>query len=810
MFGSTLVIVRCYPFNNRATEGAVVNSDLLHGFYLGDFLVDPVKGQVTGVDGSVHLPPKATEVLLVLASNAGTLVTRDTLLAEVWGAGQGSQEALSHAVGEIRHALNDHADEPDHIQTLPKRGYRLLAEVQPATQHTASIVIRAQSGQNAARVSLFENLKQRGVLETAIAYLVVGWLLIQIADIVFSQLLLPPWAGTFVTVLVLAGFPIAVILSWFLEFRDGRAVLHELSPRDSMKRRFSRTYISVMGAMVIAGVFVYIYDKNVGLPGIPDGTNAENGLLPPIAENSIAVLPFFNLDGSKETEVFSNGLADDLTTRLSRVPGLLVASRGDAFTLEPNSASQKVRERLRVALYLEGSVQIAGDQLRIIVQMIDSATGFHIMSRRFDRSREDFFAIRNEITELTVANIRIALPDSTQQVPFADHIESNLNAYILYRTGKDIYEKPRTPESVAQVMNYYHKALALDPKYAAAHAGLCDVYVDQYRVSNSTSDIELAENACATALTLNPQLHMVHTALGELYRRKGRIADAEAAYHRALTINSSDAQAMIGLSAIYRRQQNFESAEQILHRAINVQPGNWRSINSLGNFLFSEGRYIEATDAYRQVISLDPGNFQAKGNLGSALTMAGDFEAGKLVYEEALIAQPTQRTYSNLGVIYYYLGEFDRSVATHKKAVDLSPGQALMWTNLGDAQHFAGLPDESANAFRRAVEICEQQLATNPADTESALLLAWSLHMLGKNQDALELVANALPLEPNDPFGFYYEALIRNRTGDQSGALQSLQTALDRGYPAKMLVAEPLLGELRNNEQFLVMISESE
>ena len=103
-----------------------MNADLLQGFYLRDLLVDPVKGYVTGRDGSVHLPPKAMETLLVLASNHGSLVTREELIDEVWGKDHGSKEALSHAISEIRHALDDHADNPKYIQTLPKRGYRLI------------------------------------------------------------------------------------------------------------------------------------------------------------------------------------------------------------------------------------------------------------------------------------------------------------------------------------------------------------------------------------------------------------------------------------------------------------------------------------------------------------------------------------------------------------------------------------------------------------------------------------------------------------------------------------------------------------
>lgn len=788
-----------------------MNSDLLQGFYLRDLLVEPLKGQVTGRAGSVHLPPKAMEVLLCLASSPSMLVTRDTLINDVWGAGHASQEALSHAVSEIRHALDDHRDNPEFLQTLPKRGYRLIVEADPIPANTSTVVLGAQNGSRVGEIGLLENLKQRGVLETALSYLVLGWLLIQIVDIVFDQLHLAPWGGTFVTVLILAGFPIAIVLSWFLEFRDGRAVLHTLSPRDALRRRFSRTYIAVIGALAIAAVFVFVYDRSIGLPEAQTtkvSSISEETFLPPIFENSIAVLPFFNLDGSDDTQVFANGLAEDLITRLSHVPGLLVSSRGDSFTLDPNSTSQKVRDRLRVGRYVEGSVQMAGDQMRIIVQLVDSETGFHVFSRSFDRPLEGFFDMRDEITELTVANVRVALPPETQLLPAADYEESDLSAYVLYRRGKEIYEQPRALDSIAEIIGYYEQALDIDPQYAAAHAGLCDAYVARYELSNSADDIESAENACASALASNPRLYMVHTALGELYRRTGHTVEAEEAFDEALTINPKDAQAMIGLSSVYARQRKYPEAEQLLHTAIATQPGNWLTINGLGTFLFSMGRYVEAANAYRQVVLLDPENYQARTNLGSALTMAGDFEAGKLVFEEALAIKEFRTAYSNLGVIYYYLGEFENSVATHRKAVELSPEEAVKWLNLADALFFSAQREEAATAFRRAADLAESRVAVDPTDIDTIFTLAWAQQMLGESEKAKATVARGLTIAPKDPYGFYYDALINVRAGEHESALTSLRMALDNGYPAKMLAVEPYLDDLRANPEFQALIAE--
>ena len=146
-----------------------MKSDLLQGFYLGDLLVEPLKGLVTGRAGSQHLPSKAVEVLLCLAATPGELVTREFLLDQVWGAGHGSQEALSHAISEIRHAFDDHPDDPHFVQTMPKRGYRLIVEPEVTTSSTASIVLRAKNSVRVADIGLLENLNRRGVLETSVA-----------------------------------------------------------------------------------------------------------------------------------------------------------------------------------------------------------------------------------------------------------------------------------------------------------------------------------------------------------------------------------------------------------------------------------------------------------------------------------------------------------------------------------------------------------------------------------------------------------------------------------------------------------------
>jgi len=778
---------------------------LLQGFYLGELFVQPLAGRVSGPKGETHLAPTAVEVLVRLAREPGELVERDAIIESVWGPGRGSPEALSHAVSEIRHAFDDHPTDPQFIQTLPRRGYRLIVEPVPADAATAT---SAPADEFIRQLSFFESLKRRGVLETAVGYLVTGWLIIQIADVVFDQLLLPQWAGTFVTVLVIAGFPVAIALSWFLEFRDGRAYLDTRPDRATPARRLSRSYISIVGAMLIASAGVFVYDRVVGLPTSSEAfVPAAEAPLPEILDNSIAVLPFFNIDGSDRTAIFASGLSEDIINGLASINGLAVASRGDSWTMAPNTSSADVRRRLRVALYVEGSVRISDGMLRVVVQLIDSSNGFHIVSRDFERQLEGFFEVQREVTDLVIANLRVALPDNTEPLLGASFFGEDVDAYVLYQRGRTVFESVRSLETIDEAIGYYRQSLDLDSGYAAAHAGICSAYVSRYVFGGEVGDIEEAEASCFAALDSNSRLYMVHTALGNLYRNTGRLEAAEISYERALEINPQEVPAMTGLAGVYRQDQRFDEAEALLNTAIELQPGNWRTLNGLGAFLFYLGRYAEAAETYREVIYLDPTNSEVMGNLGSALLLVGDFEQAARTFEQALTLGSDSIYMSNLGVLYYYLGRLEESVEMHRAALEANPNSALFWTNLADALYIAGRRDEAGEAFRRAAGIAEPGMAVNPSHWESLTSLAWARQMLGDEESAASLIECALAVAPNDPYSYYYKALIELQQGDSAEAVEALVRAVDLGYPRALLRAEPYLEPVRRDRDVTALLA---
>jgi TolB-like protein/tetratricopeptide (TPR) repeat protein/DNA-binding winged helix-turn-helix (wHTH) protein len=785
-----------------------VRKRLLRGFYLGEYLVEPVTGKVSGPGSPQHLPSKAVEVLLHLADKPRSLISREALLESVWGEGGASNEALSHAIGALRHAFDDHADDPKLIQTLPKRGYRLLLDPRYVDEEETP---SEPSAPDDGAVGLFAELRRRGVIETGLAYLLVGWLLIQIADVTFDNLGLPSWTPTFVTFLVIAGFPIALLLAWFLDMTDRGLELERDAGSRPAEKAFSKTYLSIVGALLLASIGVYVYDQYVGLPVETIVVEAnEPAEIPDVVvePNSIAVLPLMNIDGSEEATIFGNGLMEDVINRLARVPGLRVASRGDSFSLPANAESSEVRRRLRVNYYIEGSVRVTDKIIRVVIQLIESESGRHLHSRSFDRERKDFFEIQDEITSLTIANLRVALPEETQTgVDTAANV-GDIDAYVLYQRGREELYKPTTDKSIAQALDWFRQSLEVDPEYAAAHAGNCLAYSSAFKVLDDASLIGNAEQSCATALVLSPNLGIVHNALGDLYQETGDYNDAEESYLRALANNPNDASALTGLAGVYAGQQKLTEAENSLRKAIALQPGNWQSYRALGRFLYGNGRYQEAAAAFREVVSIDATNMQGWGNLGTAMMLSGDFSGAAPIFKRSIDIEPDVDAYANLGLMHYYVGDLDAAIDALEKAVELAPDDHLALSNLGDALAISEQTERADQAFTRAEKLAESQLAVNRKDAGTTIDLAWIKAMLGKMTEAEELALRARKLMPSDPYVHYIYGLVLTRQGQRSAALAELETAVEMGYPLVMLAAEPHLKELKQRPRFLALVNQ--
>jgi tetratricopeptide (TPR) repeat protein len=222
----------------------------------------------------------------------------------------------------------------------------------------------------------------------------------------------------------------------------------------------------------------------------------------------------------------------------------------------------------------------------------------------------------------------------------------------------------------------------------------------------------------------------------------------------------------------------------------------------LGALYYNHGRYADAAHAFRQVVFLDPDNWQDHGNLGSALLMLGDFDAALEAIRNSLRIERTAIHLSNLGIIYYYLGEYDRSVEIHRQAAEEMPEDHFGWLNLGDALRFSLQADQAADAYQKAFDIGAELLETDPNNPEILYAQAWATAATGDAEEAKHLVERALSIVPSDPYARYYDGLLKYDRGEAAAAIDALRFAVDMGYPAAMLAVDPLLGDLHGDVRF--------
>ncbi len=778
-----------------------------NGFQLDRWTIYPLNGRIESPDGEQHVQPKVMEVLVSLAENAGDVVTREELLSKIWGGTYVSDEVLTRCISELRHHFGDHADHPRIVQTVPKRGYRLVQKVtplrakgvgEPAAPYASTADEYLSPGKTG---SLIGELKRRNVLHVAASYAIIGWLSIQVADITFDKFGFPPAVAAAFVKLVILGFPIALILSWFLQITSRGVTIDEGGGTLRISHRIN---IAVAGMIVLAAMLA-IWHGVSGNGDKPKQIEFET------AANSVAVLRFVDLDNSPETRSFSDGLSEDVLNKLARLDEMLVASRGDAWSLPENADSKMVRSRLRVRYFLEGSVRQADDNVRVVAQLIDTDNGFHIWSQSYDREMTGLFRIQNEISLAVVQALELVLsPVSAKNLAYEK--DTDLRAYEEYRLGRNAFFKPASLESLAKAEDHYRQAIEYEPGYADAHAGICEINVSRYVLTRDDSNIAPADRACHLALELDPRLGVVHEALGNLYRRTGRANLAELAFENAIEVNSRSVRAYRGLANIFATQGRLDDAEATFVRALELQPGNWAAYADYGLFLLGEGRYDESISKLSIVVELTPYDAPGHSNLGAAYLLNGDLDPALDSFLTALKLEETRASaISNVGLVYYYLGRFDEAVSMFENASVVTPDDHRVWGNLGSAQKFAGMESERVKTtFTRAIDLARQWIDLHPDDAEALSDLALYFSVMGDAGSATRIMNQAEDKGSGRPGIYFSKAMVLAQIGDIDAAMTALEQALDLGYATTLIDSEPMLNPLQKGDRLARLLNNNE
>jgi Flp pilus assembly protein TadD len=344
---------------------------------------------------------------------------------------------------------------------------------------------------------------------------------------------------------------------------------------------------------------------------------------------------------------------------------------------------------------------------------------------------------------------------------------------------------------------------------ALVAAALGRAYLLLYDLSKERVWTDRAIAACEAARRLDPGLPEVHATLGALYNRTGKADDAAAEFERALELQPFNADALIGLADAHRAAGRFSEAVARYNEAISAQPGYWSGYSKLGAFYFSRAQYDKAAEQFREVIALTPDNSRAYLNLGSVYLFLEQLDDARAAFEKALALQPTSVGYSNLGTLEFYVGNYPAAARNFEKAVEKTPGNYLLWANLGDAYRWApGMRSRAHEAYEKAVALAKESLAINPSDPAVHADVAAVYAKMGEPEEAARQIGRALQLDPRSTKAMYKAAVVAAVAGRRREAVDWIQQAVGGGYSRSQIDRDPEFATLRDDPAFREALKE--
>jgi TolB-like protein/Tfp pilus assembly protein PilF len=465
--------------------------------------------------------------------------------------------------------------------------------------------------------SLFAELQRRNVFRTAGLYAVGAWLIVQVTGTVLPMFGAPEWLPRSVVVLLAVGLLPVLVFSWVYELTpEGLKRERDVERVESITHETAHRMNRAIFVLLLLAIGCFVLDRFVLTPRRESAATqagpAESKSASTAPDNSIAVLPLANASGDKDQQYFSDGLSEGLIVTLSRLQGLKVIGRNSAFQFRDSKDDSKtIGMKLGVAHLLEGSVQHAGDAVRISAELINATDGSTLWSERYDRPYRDLFALQDEITTAVASALKARLLPQPNAPMQSDRPPSgNLEAYAAYLQGK-FFAARADDADFRKAIEQYARATQADPRYALAWAeqsraatSLAAGFLDGAAAQDMYGQ---ARAAVDTALKLDPDLAAGYSAQSFLllsadYNWSG----AEHSARRAVQLSPNDSQAKADLSRDLAALGQIEPAIELMQQSLATDPLDARSHNWLGQYLRALGRLDEAAAAARKSIELQP------------------------------------------------------------------------------------------------------------------------------------------------------------------------------------------------------------
>ena len=663
----------------------------------------------------------------------------------------------------------------------------------------------------------------------AIAYAVVAWLLMQVASQIFPFFEIPNWAVRLVVLLLVIGFPIALILAWAFELTpEGIKRAEDVDLSKPVRRKTGRKLDFFIIAVLLLVIGILVFQRLH--PNISPAVSSS-------LEKSIAVLPFDNLSRDPDNAYFSDGIQDEILTKLAGIGDLKVISRKSTAKYKSTPEDLKtVARELGVASVLEGSVQKAGDKVRVNVQLLDARVDTHLWAKSYDRDLKDVFTVESEVAQEIADTLRAKLSPS-QSDALATAPTRDTEAYDLFLKGE--YEEHQAesvlnaePFDRAQI--FYRQALARDPNFALAYARLAySELTRHWFISNLTSaELTHVKSNIDRALAITPASPDAHLALALFYYWGYRDYDpALREVDRVLELQPSSSNSWNIRASIHRRRGEWQRALTEFEHAVELNPRDSSHPAEIGATYITLRRWSDAEHVLTHALALDPHDALAAQFLAATyINSTGDVRRARRAFD-GVPAESKLSTASIWGSIAVmidqrvYLDVFEKHFADALKAWDTPPSNTpeahlrKLEARVG-IQVLAGQGAAAKSECEQTRALLEARLAERPGDRISLTALTWVYVCLGRNADALHVArqaADSLPIEKDAALGRILLAglaEIEARTGHADEAVRILRQLITA--PAGQFVSiarlkiDPVWDPIRNDPDFQKLLSEPE
>jgi TolB-like protein/Tfp pilus assembly protein PilF len=559
-------------------------------------------------------------------------------------------------------------------------------------------------------VSFIEELKRRNVFRVGFAYVVVAWVIAQVADLVLENITAPDWLMQAILLILASGLPIALIFAWAFEMTsEGLKKEKDVDRSQSITPKTGRKLNALIMGMLVIALGYFAYDKFILRPGGEiELITAETSLAEPAPavadelprEKSIAVLPFANRSSREEDEFFTEGIHDDLLTRLSKIGSMKVISRTSVLRYKDSKKSiPEIAAELNVTTVLEGGIQRSGDQIRINVQLIDAKTDEHLWAETFDRklTAENLFAIQSEISTAIASALEATL-SAEEETRLKIVPTINMAAYTAYLRGRQLQTR-RTSTDLEQALAEFTRATELDPAYALAWVGVAEsanLLVD-YGSLSATEAREKGGQAIRNALAINSDLGEAYASLGMEFAQQQKYSEAEASYKRAIELSPNYASSYQWYSGLLSNMPDrLDESVAIIEKAAELDPMSSIIKSNLAGRLWASGRYDEAEAQFLQVIELDPDFAINYSSLASFYSNTQGRFADALKWSRVARQKDpgSVELLRREATIFLHVEDFEAVDSLRRQMLDMDPQHwsvgAVDWTVNLSKQNYAG------------------------------------------------------------------------------------------------------------------------